>query len=242
MNYTINLEIFEGPMDLLLHLIEKHELDIYDIPIYKITDQYLDYLEKMKMLDLEITSEFIVMAATLIEIKSKMLLPKVQKDIENEEIEDPREALIQKLVEYKRFKLAADELKQKEDLQQLVYYKPREEIELEQDGKQLILENVKLYDIYYAFSKIMDKYENTAKEEQPMRTIQKDEITIEEAMEKIKTLVREHGEKTFEELFEGYCSKTALIVTFLAVLELIKLSVIVIFQEENFGEISIKAV
>lgn len=243
MEYKINLEMFEGPMDLLLHLIDKNEIDIYDIPIYEITEQYMEYIGHMKKLDLDVTSEFIVMAATLLEIKSKLLLPKIKQEIEDEELEDPREELVRKLVEYKRFKIAADELKEIENLQQLVYYKPREDIEIEQDSKQLILENVKLYDIYYAFEKIVKKYEaKNDKIVEPVKTISKDEITIDEAMIKIKKVVFEHNVVTFENLFEGYKSKSALIVIFLALLELIKLSTITIEQESNFGEIIIKSI
>lgn len=231
-------------MDLLMHLIEKNELDIYDIPIAIITEQYLEYLNQLKEMDLEVTSEFIVMAATLIEIKSKMLLPKIDTKDEKEDEIDPRDELILKLMEYKKYKQVADKLKEKEDIQQKVYYKPKEELEYYVDEKQLLLDNVKLYDIYCAFEKVIKKFETKDPEnnEKKIRTIKRDEITIEDAMNKIRELVNSQEKVSFFSLFEGYYTKTAVVVTFLAVLELVKMADIIVEQDENFGELFLKFV
>lgn len=236
--------MFEGPMDLLMHLIEKNEIDIYDIPISVITEQYIEYIKSLQELDLEVTSEFIVMAATLIEIKSKMLLPKTENEKDDDDELDPRDELVQKLIEYKKYKQVADQLKEREDIQQKVYYKPKEEIEYYGDERQLLLDNVKLYDIFCAFERVIKKFETKDPEisEKRIRTIKRDEMTIEEAMHKIRNLVSTGEKISFFSLFDGYYSKTAIVVTFLAVLELVKMSDITVEQDDNFGELYLKFV
>lgn len=241
MEYKVVLQKFEGPLDLLYHLIEKSEVDIYDIPISQIADQYLSYLDKMKKLDLDVTSEFIVMAATLLEIKSKMLLPKREEEgtqLELEEV-DPREELIRKLIEYRKYKHAATELKEKEEVQKKVFYKPREEFELFSDDKETLLEGITLSDLFNAFNKIIEK-QSSKKKNIKIREIKRDEITIDESIEKILSLLKYTDCINFNELFDYSLSKSYLIVTFLSILELIKLKAIIVIQESNFDDIVIK--
>jgi segregation and condensation protein A len=241
MKYNVVLETFEGPFDLLFHLIEKNEVDIYDIPIAQITDQYIDYLETMKVLDLEITSEFLVMAATLLEIKSKMLLPDKNKGEQLEiEEEDPRQELIRRLIEYKKYKDAAESLKIKEEIQSKVFFKPQEELEqFSYKEEQLVLEGIKLIDLVSAFNKVIKKKNLDVKEKIDIKEIKRDEITIEESMEKIKRQINVRKEVKFDELFEEDKTRTSIVITFLAILELIKLKVITLKQEKNFGDIII---
>lgn len=241
MKYNVVLETFEGPFDLLFHLIEKNEVDIYDIPIAQITDQYIDYLETMKVLDLEITSEFLVMAATLLEIKSKMLLPEKNKGEQLEiEEEDPRQELIRRLIEYKKYKDAAENLKIKEEIQSRVFFKPQEELEqFSYKEEQLVLEGIKLIDLVSAFNKVIKKKNLNVKEKINIKEIKRDEVTIEESMEKIKRYINARKKVKFDELFEEDKTRTSIVVTFLAILELIKLKVITLKQEKNFGDIII---
>ncbi|KPU28115.1 chromosome segregation protein ScpA [Caloranaerobacter sp. TR13] len=240
MKYNVVLEIFEGPLDLLLHLIDKNEVDITDIPISKITEQYLEYLEKMKDLDLEITSEFLLMAATLLEIKSKMLLPKKKdkgRQLEIDEI-DPREDLVKKLIEYKRFKEAAVKLKEKELLQKKLFFKPREEIDLDLSNEKLELEDIKIEDLLKVFCNIV-KRKDIETNKIRIHEIKRDEISIEESMKKIKKLLSKKRSINFTDLFDENSSRIYIVVTFLSLLELMKLKIIAIKQEKNFGNIYI---
>ncbi|WP_050356268.1 segregation and condensation protein A [Gottschalkia purinilytica] len=242
MKYKVILEGFEGPLDLLYHLIEKEKVDIYDIPIAKITDQYIAYIETMQELDLEITSEFLVMAATLLEIKSKMLLPsKKEKDGEQLEMEesDPRAELVKRLIEYKKYKQAAEKLKDKEELHSKLYYKPKEEIEYLITDDDFTLEGLDL-------NKLIDSYKSILKKciildsQIDYKEIQRDEITIEESIENILDIINYRKKINFEELFEDKLTRSKIVVTFLALLELIKQKVIIIKQENNFDQIIIK--
>lgn len=235
MTYKIELEIFEGPLDLLFYLIKKEEVDIYDIPIAKITDQYLEYLEVMKMLDLNIAGEFIVMAATLMHIKSKMLLPQEEVEQEEEEEIDPRAELVQRLVEYKKFKEAAKRLEEMELQQKNIFvrssnleqYKPR-------DGEGVYFE-ASLFDLLTAFSKVL--------KEIPKEVIQeiiKDEFTIEDKIHQLFHLLREKEAISISSLFASSRKKQEIIAIFLAILELIRLKEIVVIQGKLFGEIEIR--
>ncbi len=234
MAYKVVLEAFEGPFDLLFHLIEKSEIDIYDIPISEITEQYLLHLKKMKELDLDVTSEFLLMAATLLEIKSKMLLPKKEKDEENLEEEiDPREELVKKLLEYKKYKELAKELRNKEEIQLKVYYKPKEEITDFIVEEQQTLEGIEILDLIKAFEQIIKRH--NIDEEKLLDEIQREEITIEESMDKIIKKISNNKKIKFTDLFEENTIKSNIIITFLAVLELNKLKIIKIKQDKNFG-------
>jgi len=233
MKYKVKLEIFEGPLDLLLYLIKKEELDIYDIPIAKITDQYLEYLEMMKLLDLDIAGEFIVMAATLMQIKSKLLLPPDETPQEEMEQEDPRTELVKRLLEYKRFKEAADELAAKEAVSSQLYSRKTEEKPLLETEDSPFFE-ASIFDLLTAFSKIL--------KEVPKETfyrVVKDEFTVGEKIHDIFHMLVNQPRIVFSKLFKEAKSKLEIIATFLAVLELIRLKEIVVVQQEAFSEIEL---
>ena len=235
-DYKIELEIFEGPLDLLLYLIRKEELNIYDIPINRITEQYLAYLELMQMLDLNIAGEFVKMAATLMYIKSRTLLPPEDREPdENEEpMEDPRLDLIRQLIEYKKFKEAADELRTREEEYSLTFSRTSE-VELSVDLTERKLVEVSLFDLLSAFSTVL----NRAMEKEDIQEIFEEEISISERIKLIVDTLRNSGKAIFENFFAEAASKIEVIVTFLAMLELIRLKRIVAYQNRQFGEIEI---
>ncbi|WP_153122714.1 segregation/condensation protein A [Peribacillus tepidiphilus] len=243
MIYHVKIDAFEGPLDLLLHLIHKLEIDIYDIPVSEITEQYLLYIHTMKVLELDVASEYLVMAATLLAIKSKMLLPKHEEDnLENDQEfdleQDPRDELVEKLIEYKKYKEAAGELKQLEQERGLMFTKPPSDLsalakEIEPEKLEL---NVTLYDMLGAFQKLLRR----KKLQKPLQTkITRQEISIEKRMkELLHQLKNARGKISFYSLFPSN-EKEHLVVTFLAILELMKLNEIVVEQENNFSEIFI---
>ncbi len=222
--YKVCLENFEGPLDLLLFLIKQNEIDIYDIPISKILDQYIEYLALMESLDLEIAGEFLVMAATLMYIKSKMLLPK--PPVEEDDIEDPRTELVNQLLEYQKIKQAADFLEKLETSQKLVYPKGAKKITINAD----IVENldVNLFDLVKAFKIVLDR-----KPKEIIREIIKEEVKVEDKIADIIELLKEKNEIKFEDVFCGSATKLEVIVTFLAVLELIRIGEIKVYQNEG---------
>ena len=229
--YKIKLPEFEGPMDLLLHLIRENKVDIYDIPIALITGQYLLYIEIMKELDLEIAGEFLVMAATLIQIKSRMLLPP-DEEVPPEELEDPRLELVQRLLEYQSFKDAAAILKEKEDVALRIFgRKPEELEEAEVMSPELYLFDVNLFDLLAAFRKLL---EHAPPE---MRTITRETLTVKDKMMHIAHMIEDLESMRFEELFRDTFSRVQLIVTFLALLELLRLGLARVYQEKEFGNI-----
>lgn len=234
--YTIHIENFEGPFDLLFHLIEKNKIDIYDIPIAIITGQYLEYLDSMKEFDLEIASDFLVMAATLIHIKSKMLLPK-QKEAE-EESEDPREDLVARLFEYKMYKEFAIDLKEREGLCNKSYYKLPDIIQIEETKTQLI--GLSGNDLYNAFRRIVERNVNAEKHNENAfsKIIHREKISVHTKIRSIVRLLKNNDKIEFSNLFESG-TKNDMISTFLAILELIKLKRVVIEQSQNFGDIII---
>lgn len=243
MALEVKLEVFEGPLDLLLHLIEKNKVDIYDIPIVEITEQYLVYIKQMKRGDMNVMSEFLVMAATLINIKCKMLLPKEVNE-EGEE-EDPRAELVQKLLEYKMYKYMSFELKDKQVDAQRVLFKeatlPKEVEDYKQpiDYEQLIGE-LDLSKLHTIFKSIVRKQTDRI---DPIRStfgrIEKDEVDAEAKMIYVEEFMRLHRKCSFEKLFEGQVSKMEMIVTFLVILELMKIGKINIEQEQIFDDIII---
>lgn len=243
MEIAYKLNVFEGPLDLLLHLIEKNKVDIYDIPIVTITEQYLAYVSEMQEQDMDVMSEFLVMAGTLLQIKSKMLLPR--EETEEEEEEDPRAELVRRLLEYKMYKYAALELKDMElDASHNLYKKPTipkevEEYREEVDPAELVdgLTLSKLNDIFRSIMrKQVDKID-------PIRskfgTIEKEEINIEERMVQIREEVRGLKGINFRTLLETQPTRMNIIITFMSILELMKVGAITIRQEETFGEIVI---
>lgn len=230
MGYNIELEIYKGPMNLLCHLIEKNKIDIYDIPIHLITEQYIDYVQRIEEMDLDITSEFILMSATLIEIKSKMLLPKKEDD----DIEDPRDELVQKIVEYKKIKTVLEELKNRKNEYDKIYFKLKEEMNIEQND-DLDLKQIKIEDLSKVFLKILEKQDIIEKKQVlDIRIISKEEITIEEGLEIVRGQII-NKEKNLEDilLYEDNITKNKIIVLFLAILELIKRKEIKIIEKNN---------
>ncbi|HBA69357.1 MAG TPA: segregation/condensation protein A [Lachnospiraceae bacterium] len=243
MAIPVKLEVFEGPLDLLLHLIEKNKIDIYDIPIVEITEQYLDYIRKMDTEDMNVMSEFLVMAATLIDIKCRMLLPKEVNE-EGEE-EDPRAELVQKLLEYKMYKYMSFELRDRQiDAGQMLYRKqhlPKEVEEYKQpiDYKEL-LADVDLNRLQEIFHFMMKRQEDKI---DPVRStfgkIEKDEVDMDRKMLYVLEYIKEHKSFSFLHLLEKQHSKMEIIVTFLVVLEMMKLGQIHIEQQEIGGDIII---
>ncbi|MBI5075280.1 MAG: isoleucine--tRNA ligase [Nitrospirae bacterium] len=230
--YSVKLPVFEGPLDLLLHLIRENKVDIYDIPISLITGQYLHYIEMMKELDLEIAGEFIVMAATLIHIKSRMLLP-ADEEAPLEEVEDPRLELVQRLLEYQAYKDAASILKEKEDDALKLFAREKTEFDEEKSEEQqeLYLFDINLFDLLGAFKKILD---NAPPE---VRTITKETLTVKDRIMHIAEILESVDTIRFEDLFAGTTSRVQLIVTFLALLELLRLGMARVYQEKDFGSI-----
>ena len=243
MDLTVKLQVFEGPLDLLLHLIDKNKVNIYDIPIVEITAQYMEYIAEMKRRDLNVLSEFLVMAATLIDIKSKMLLPS-NPDAPEEE-EDPRAELVQQLLEYKMYKCMAYELKDRQiDAQKTMFKVPtipdeilayEEPIDIDELVSDITL--AKLNDIFQSImKKQVDKID-------PVRSkfgkIEKEEVSLEDKMEYLTEYAKVHQHFSFRSLLEKQSSKVNIIVTFLAILELMKMGKIFISQEKIFDDIKI---
>lgn len=245
MGIPIKLPVFEGPLDLLLHLIEKNKIDIYDIPIVEITDQYLEYIRQMEREDLNIMSEFMVMAATLIDIKCRMLLPKEVNE-EGEEL-DPREELVQQLLEYKMYKYMASELRERmSEAARCIYKKPtfpeavleyRVPVDTSELMGQITLE--KLHDIFLS---VLRRQENKI---DPIRSnfgkIEKEEVSLQEKMEYVEGYAMIHANFSFRQLLSSQASKVQMIVTFLAILELMKTGKICIYQKSLFDDIYIES-
>jgi segregation and condensation protein A len=226
--YEVKLERFEGPLDLLLHLIQRDEIDIYDIPIARITQQYLTYIELMRLLDLDVAGEFLVMAATLMRIKAKMLLPTPPPG-EEEEI-DPRDELVQRLLEYRQFKEASTTLKTREEHRRLEY--ERGMIPGDEEGGPLPLAPATLFHLLDALNRVLARL--------PARTVMELEAEaydIEDKIERIHNRVRVAGKLSFETLLGECRSRLEMIVTFLALLELLKMNRLSAIQDGNFGEI-----
>ncbi|QXM06072.1 segregation/condensation protein A [Crassaminicella indica] len=243
MSYNVKLEVFEGPFDLLFHLIEKSKVDIYNIPIKDIAEQYVQYIEDMKKFDLEITSEFLVMAATLIEIKSKMLLPKKQeKQIEMElDQEDPRQDLVKRLIAYKKYKNIASKLKDREEVYTKIFYKQPEQFDEFLKSNEKEVEDLEIKDLVKAFNRLISRRKKVSESNViDIRKIKREEITIEDKIEQIKKFFKEHVALAFEELFANPFDRNEIVVTFLALLELIKLKFIVVQQNKIFGDIVVK--
>jgi segregation and condensation protein A len=224
--YNIKIPVFEGPFDLLLHLIKEAKIDIYDIPIARITSQYLQYIEMMKELNLEIAGDFLVMASTLIHIKSRMLLPP-DEDVPLDEQEDPRLELVQKLLEYQTFKEAASTLREKEEEWKKVFSKEP----FTEDGEELYLVDVNLFDLMGAFKQLLETVSPD------IVTITKETLTVKDRMSVIMEMIEGHEAIRFEEIFKGSTIRIQLIVTFVALLELIRLSLVKAYQEKQFGNI-----
>lgn len=227
-SYRIRLENFEGPLDLLLYLIKKDEIDIYDIPIHSITEQYLEYLRLMEELDIAVAGDFLVMASTLIYIKSKMLLPPEPRlDGQEDLIEDPRAELVERLLEYQKYKSAANMLYSRAEIEAATF--TRGQIETDENNPEV---SATVFDLLRVFSEILKRAESAVEME-----IQRDEVTMAEKLAQINSLLDEHDEINVRNLFELARSKRELILTFLAFLELVKEMKVSLIQRELFGEI-----
>lgn len=245
MAIPVKLEVFEGPLDLLLHLIDKNKIDIYDIPIVTITDQYLEYVNAMEREDLNVVSEFLVMAATLIDIKSRMLLPK-QVNEDGEE-EDPRDELVNKLLEYKMYKYMSLELRDRElDAGRSLYKKPTIPDEVVKYDAPIdldeMLQDITLVKLNEIFKSVMKRQDDKV---DPIRSkfgnIEKEEVSLTDKMDYVRNYAKEHKRFSFKQLLLKQSSKMHVIVSFLAILEMMKMGEIVISQENIFDDILIES-
>lgn len=245
MDINIKLDAFEGPMELLLHLIAKNKMNIYDIPISELTDQYLACIDTLDPNSMESMSEFLVMAATLIEIKSRMLLPRAE-DEEDEEEGDPREALVNRLIEYKRFKEMADELDERQKDSGYNYYKLPDKALIEKIRRDVpksmddILYGADMDMLLDAFKEVMRRRElRTDKVRAGFNSVTREIFTIEDKIKHITNLLMLNSNITFRSVFRKKATKNEIVVTFLAMLELIKIKKIYIRQDKLFDEIVI---
>ncbi len=243
MSYEVKTEAFEGPLDLLLHLINRLEIDIYDIKMAEITTQYMEHIHAMRVLELNEASEYLVMAATLLSIKSKMLLP-IHQDDEMEtdfeiSLDDPRDELVQKLIEYKKYKEAAESLQELEENRTLFYTKPPTDLSEYQSNQQLALFelDVNVYDMLGAFQKMLRRKQLSA----PLHTrVSKQEVSIKDQMHNVVTTLQKHnGRLSFYELFPTR-DKPTIVTTFLALLELMKRQVVKVEQKNNFEDLVVE--
>ena len=232
-NYPVRLENFEGPLDLLLHLIKRHEVSIYDIPITSITKQYLEYIDLMTELNLDVAGEFLVMAATLIHIKSRLLLPRADPTQEDPE-EDPREALVRRLLEHQKFKAAAELLHERETLRSAQWTRPDGPIaEIAGEAPEPEVE-VDLFSLISAFRNVVERAK-----QRPKVYLPSEQIPIEDRIEQLMARLSETEACGFEDLFSDVESRAGLIVTFLAMLEMIRLKLVRVFQSGVVGPIRI---
>lgn len=237
MNYTVTIDNFEGPLDLLLHLIKQSDIDIVDISILEITKQYLSYIEAQEKMNLNIASEYLVMAATLIEMKSSILLPRRKQDEEDEYEEDPREAFIQRLIEYKKYKEMTKSFKELEKLRNDIYTKSPEDLKEYQEQDYSYDGDVKLDDLLKAFQNFLDR-KNL---EKPLNTkITKKELSVSKRSGEIRNLLKYKKRVDFDELFDIY-NKEYVVVTFLSILDLAKKQELNITQDDNFSKIYLVA-
>jgi segregation and condensation protein A len=238
-DYKVKLEVFEGPLDLLLYLIKRDEVDIYDISIERITKQYLSYLEAFQVLNIELAGEFIVMAANLLYIKSRTLLPVDQQMAEEDADEDdPRWELIRQLIEYKKFKEAAGLLREQEALQENLFARIPATHDLT-PTENLLVEEVGIFDLIHAFQKILKRLE---KKPEDLREIFAENFTVSDKIEHVLRITSSGVPIRFDELFADVAGRTEIVVTFLAMLELIRLKQLRVRQEIMCGEIWIDRV
>jgi len=217
---------FEGPLDLLLHLIRQEQVNIYDIPVARITDEYLGYLRVMQELDIAVAGDFLVMAATLIELKTKMLLPRDPQATEEEE-EDPRSELINQLLEYQKYKAAAQMLWSRATVEQAVF--KRAELETDKNNPEVA---VGLFDLLKVFQEILARHK-----EEKLLEIEREEISMAQMLERLRNMVLSAGELNLRVFFERARSRRELVLAFLSVLELVRTTEVKLFQNETFGDI-----
>lgn len=234
--YKVELEVFEGPLDLLLYLVKRDEIDIYDISIERITTQYMSYIDTFKLLNVGLAGEFLVMAANLCYIKSRMMLPKhVQPPDDDVEEEDPRWDLIKQLIEYKKFKEAANFLGERESAEQNLYRNVPEKIKSDKTERPLS-EDIGIFDLIRAFQNIVDRFVDA----DGLGEIVDDHYTVSDKIDHLLETIKPGETISFYALFESATTKSELIVTFLALLELMKINILRVVQEEILGEIVIE--
>ena len=232
MDYKITIDNFDGPLDLLLHLIKQSNIDIFDISIEQITKQYLEYIKKMESLNLNVASEYLIMAAELIEMKSSILLPNNNSN-DDEFEEDPREKLINRLLEYKRYKEVTGVFKNLEEIRKTIYTKDPSNLNMYQDEDVKVVSELSSIDLFNAFQKFLERKEL----EKPLNTtVTKREYSVKERTLEIKNILKNKKQVSFEELFE-VITKEYVVVTFLSILELAKKQEVEIKQENNFDKI-----
>lgn len=237
-----HLDNFEGPFDLLYHLINKNEIDLYDIPIAELTNQYMDYLKQSTCIDMNDMSEFVLMASTLLEIKSRMLLPLPEKE---QPEEDPRALLVQKLLEYKKYKEAATQLKDRQQEASLVFFKPAKSLlsflpKKEEQDLRSFLSGVTIESLSQAFEEVMRRKEQKIdKVRSHFRSIEKDLYSMEDKMALIKDILTLTPVVRFHEIFHQDVEKMEVVITFLALLELMKIKQVCIVQNHTYDEITI---
>lgn len=228
----IKLGEFAGPLDLLLYLIRQEQANIFDIPIAKITDEYLTYVRMMKRLDIAVAAEFLVMAAQLIEIKSKMLLPRDPTAAEDEEIDDPRQELVDRLLEYEKFKAAAEMLYEKTTIEQAVF--ARGKIESDEHNAEI---SATVFDLLSVFEKILSRHKEEVKME-----IEREEITLADMIRNLKKRILDVGELNIIDFFAELHSRRELVTAFVAVLEIVRTDGVKLVQRKTFGDIILKKV
>jgi segregation and condensation protein A len=233
--YRINIPFYEGPLDLLLDLIKKQEMNIHDIQIAKITSQYLDYLHQLEVQNVDVSAEFIYMAATLIYIKSKMLLPPDPLASAEEQAADPREELVQRLLEHEKFKNAAQLLYQKQQIEENVWSKPDKSLYNDEGTEGELV--VSLVDLVRVFQQVLERKKEVSRIE-----LQHETFTVAQMIAQLRgqILASDTNSVSLIQLFEACPSRHAMIVAFLAVLEMVKLQAVVLAQEKQFGEIIVK--
>ncbi|QMT16218.1 segregation/condensation protein A [Planococcus maritimus] len=241
MSYEVKVDAFEGPLDLLLHLIHRLEIDIYDIPVSQITTQYMEHIRAMQVLELNEASEYLVMAATLLAIKSKTLLPVHEGEVDEIDYEfdeeDPRDELVSRLIEYKKYKEAAEELKKLEDDRSILYSKAPADLSELNPPLELAVDDANAYDMLGAFQKMLRRKQLRA----PLSTrVARQEVSIKEQMgSMVERLKSFKGRANFSELFPSD-DQAVLVVSFLSLLELMKRQVIAVEQQKNFTELSVE--
>lgn len=238
--YRIKLDVFEGPLDLLLHLVKKNELEVTDVPTAAITEQYLGYLDMMQELQLDVAGEYLVMAATLLLIKSRTLLPPSEEDLEEEEL-DPRANLVRQLLEYQRYREAALELSERPLLNRDVFARAALDTEADEtaqpeadDGPPRVRATV--WDLFAAFRRVLDR----AREPEEVHEVEFEQVSLRDRARRLLNTLRSTRCLDFESLFEDGASRLEVVVTFLALLELVRLQAVTATQEERFGRIVIE--
>ncbi len=238
MAYKVKLDIFEGPFDLLVYLIENAEMSIYDIRVAEITKQYIEYIEHIQKTDVVVAGEFMVLAASLIEIKSKMLLPRLTMDGEEEFAEDPRSELVEKLLEYKKYKKAAALLETQEDYARQIYTKPQDDLDLYTKDPDYFL-NLDLGQFIKSFNLFLQKQKRMEDVKKRYAVAERQKMTVENRIEQLKRMLFGKGKMKFRELLDEDGSRYQVVLTFLSMLELIRQKTIKVEQDVNFGEITI---